>query len=467
MKREKLAAFLATLPAAQAARVFAAIEHDRARGGAGLPHDPLLASLRVRLKESEAAFPARPASAKRLFFSLFEDFFVTETGGAKRRGVIARASLDPIFSLIISDPACLAAAQAHHALEAALAAGAPVEASLSALHRAASDGFSALVAHANEDAHFRDDLAGRLGGTQALYDFAEIHLMLVAREPLAALRKRFLKPVAGVSEADIYELREIYAMARAVIPDAAPYMLLALCARMEAPWRAMRVYYHLAAARDGAIGPAADDARIIEESLFETLERLARGMESEADDGFNAEAARASLAYFLEFADGLAAEARRANDLDAVGRIDSLRGLAGDSLARFVELAHGAVRRAMPVRHAGGSSRLRALRPDFTRPLAPQATYAARAASAFLAGAGDLARRLGKPDLSAGAAPEAAAELKRYAGDLVIEIRAAEGEERKSARRLMEQALIVASGLLPADDIALLREKAHAAALSA
>jgi hypothetical protein len=31
----------------------------------------------------------------------------------------------------------------------------------------------------------------------------------------------------------------------------------------------------------------------------------------------------------------------------------------------------------------------------------------------------------------------------------------------------MEQALIVASGLLPADDIALLREKAHAAALSA
>jgi len=57
--------------------------------------------------------------------------------------------------------------------------------------------------------------------------------------------------------------------------------------------------------------------------------------------------------------------------------------------------------------------------------------------------------------------------MQRYARDLVSEIRAAEGEERASARRMMEHALDIARPLLPEDEIALLRERANAAAVTA
>ena len=58
-------------------------------------------------------------------------------------------------------------------------------------------------------------------------------------------------------------------------------------------------------------------------------------------------------------------------------------------------------------------------------------------------------------------------ETRRYAGDLISEIRAAEGEERMAARRLMDQVLDLAETMLPQGDVELLRQKSHAAAVSA
>lgn len=463
-KRARLLEFLGGLPSGAAGKLFAAIERDRAAGGAGLPHDLLLDRLRKQLLEREAPLPARIPTAQRLFFTPVEDFFVAFRPGKKRRARIARSSIGPVWALIRTDPACAGAARAAAALDAAIREGsANVEAFEDTMFIAAGEGIGRLLAHAEADRAFRADLAERLGGEAALEDLAEIHLLIGGAGELKAMQKAFPRPVGALTEEDLFEARRLFAQARAGAPDVAPYLLLALIGRMETPWRAVALYYHLAGARDAA----GEGAGVIVEALFEDLEGSARLLERDAEGDLDAQHAAIQLSHFADFAEGLAKEAQRAGDKVVVNRVEACRDIAAESLARFAEQSIAAVRKAMPVRHAGGSSRLMALRPDYARAPAPTAAAAAAEAARFLAGAGDIARRLGRPSVAEGLAEKAREEARRYAGDAVLEIRAAEGEDRASARRLMEHILAIAEPLLPADEIALLRDRALAAAHTA
>jgi hypothetical protein len=472
----RLEAFLGAMTPAAAGRLFAALEAAKAKGAdAGLPTAAMLASLRARLGADRAFFPPRPLTAQRLFFTPFEDFFITRRRGRKRRARIARGTLAPLWRLVMEDPALAEARASAVALDAAIARRetdlAPLE---DALAMSAALGFSRLVAHAETDQGFRADLGDRLApgegpqaGAAALLDLAEINLMLPARRHFMAARAAFPKPVAALSEEQLFEARAIYARASEEANDAAPYVLLLIAARMEAPWRALPLAQHIARAEDDTLAHAREDAELVLESLFDDLEAAARQLERDADDDLDAEEAAASLDHFADFAAGLIGEARAAGDAVTASRAEACRDIALAALARFCEQAIASVRKTQPVRHAGGSSRLKALRPDVERPLEPGAEARACAAAKFLAGAGGLAERLGRADAVASLVADACAEARRYAGDLVIEIRAGEGADRISARRRMEIALHVAEPLIPPAELALLKERAAAAAVSA
>lgn len=466
-KRARLLQFLGSLPNAAAAKLFAAIERG-ADPRAEFLHDLLIGELRAQLIQRDGPFPPRPLTAQRIFFTPVEDFFVAHRDGKKRRARIARSSIAPIWSLVTTDPACASAARAAAALDAALKDhSANIAAFEDAMFNAAGVGLGRLVAHAEADQTFRDDLAERLGGQAALYDLAEIQLLLSAVEHLKAMQAAFPKPIATLTEEELFEARRLYARARGEAPDVAPYLLLALIGRMETPWRALSLYYHLANSRDDRMGAAAEDAGIIVDALFEDLEGAARMLERDAEGDLDADDASLRVRHFADLAEGLAREARRANDNVVLNRVEACRDIAADSLARFWEQSLAALRRAMPVRHAGGSSRLAALRPDYSRPINPRAGASARDAARFLATSEEMARRLSRAAAASAVHKEAVDDARRYLGDVVVEIRAAEGEDRIAARRLMEHALAVAAPLLPADEIALLRERAQAAAVTA
>lgn len=467
-KRARLVEFLSALPASATTRLFGALESDQARGGVGLPHGFLLEILRREIVGRDLQFPTRPNSAERIFFEPFEDFFVAFRAGRKRRARIARSSIAAIWSLLMSDPAAAGAARAASALEAAIRKNAPdSQVFKEALFAAVGEGIERLLAHADADAAFRADLIDRLGGADGFEDFREINLLFAAVPQLRLLQAAFPRPVLPLTEEELFEARRLYAIARNEAPDAAPYLLLALMGRMEAPWKALPLYYHLSQSRDGALGPAHDEAAIMLEALLDDVEGLARLLERDAEVEFEAADANLHLAHFVAFAEGLAGEAARAGDRAVLNRIEAARDVGAGALERFTEQSLAALRRAMPVRHAGGSSRLMALRPDFARPLPPRAANAARQAAAFLAGAAATAEQLRRPEAGAHVFADAIDEARRYAGDLVLEIRAAEGEDRLAARRLMEHTLDIAEPLLPADEIGLLRERAKAAAMTA
>jgi hypothetical protein len=468
-KRRRLAAFLAALPPGAATKLFGALEKDRAAGGSGLPHGFLIDVLRRELVAGRRAFPSRPPTAERLFFTPFEDFLVAARSGERRRARIPRASLLKIWALLRADPAAASAARAAANLDAALAEGgaAGVAAAEEALFNAAGQSALRLTARAEADAEYRDDLAARLGGEDALADFFEIARLLAAVHHLKALQAAFPRPVGALGEESLYELRRLYAAAHVETPAAAPYLLYALMGRMDRPWRALRAHYHLKAARDPELAAAGEETGVVLEALIGDLDAALRLLERDGEEEFDAADAALHLRHFADLAEGIFAEALRAGDRATMTRIEAARDVAAGALDRFAEQSLAHLRRAMPVRQAGASSRLMALRPDFHRPLPPRAGSAARAAAAFLSGAPGLAERLDRAGAADAILTDALEEARRYAGDLVLEIRAAEGEDRLAARRLMEHVLDIAGPILPADEIALLRERAHAAAMTA
>ena len=477
-KMARLMGFLGGLPGAAASKLFATLEADKARGGLDLPHGEMLEKLRSRLFEENIPLPRRPLTAQRIFFEPFEDFFVAERRGRKRRARIARASINPIWSLVTDDPACLDASRAVQALNAAIReiplgeqpsgdAAQALADRTQEMFAAAEEGIGRLLAHAESDDVYRNDLADRLGGSTAYHDLVELQLMIDGADHLRKMQGAFKKPVATLTEEDLFNIRRIYAAAYAESQDAAPYVLLCLAARMDAPWRALGVYYHLRDAKDEALDHAQKDAVVISEVLFEDLESMARAMERDSGAAFHASEAGFRIRHFADFADGMQREAERRNDSVVVKRVEACRDVAADALDRFTEQSAAAMRKAMPVRHAGGSSRLMALRPDIGRLISPTLAREGHEAAQFLAQMDETSRRLKRRNNASDILGDTVNHAKRYANDLVTEIRAAEGEDRSAARRLMDHTLNLITPLLPEEEVGLLRDRASAAAISA
>lgn len=467
-KKERLSAFLGELPVAAAVKLFAAVEADMKKGGEGLPHGAILDDLRAALKARGAMPPKRPPDAKRLFFTPFEDFFVSIRTGKKRKGQIARTSLDPIWRVMMTDQAMTETALAAAALDDAIAGGADVKPMVNAMFIAAEAGLGRLCGHAQNSAASREALIGELGGEAAVQDLEELYALMEGVEMLRTLRAVVPSHSPSLTEEQYYELRQVFLSAYEQSPSLGGYMLLALKGRLEAPWRALGVYYHLARSADDKLMEARETVMALPESLFEDLEGIARALERAGSGQLDAQTALARLSYFSDFADGLSKHAVKAGDNVYLNRIEACRDIAGEAHERFAELALAAMRAAMPVRETRGSSRMVAPRPDISKPLNAETIDDARRAGSLIAAAPDTARRLGADPAPVEAlAADARKQAKTYADDLVAEIRAAEGPERDAAKRLLTHVLTVIAPLLKSDEIGLIRDRAAAAAVTA
>ncbi|MEM9617545.1 MAG: hypothetical protein AAF936_06255 [Pseudomonadota bacterium] len=466
-KREQLTAFLGGLATATALKLFAALEADRAGGGKGLPHDELIDDLRDRLLNRGAVLPPRRPDAKRLFFTPIEDFLIGAHSGGKRKAQIARSSLNPIWRLMMTDKTVGDAALAAASLDDALVGDKGVVALERALFIAAEAGLGRLCARAEEDAETRQRLVEELGGMAAYEDLCEIRQLLAGVESLKKLQRLIPSASPALTEEQHYELRSLFLSAHDQSRSAGAYVLLALKGRLEKPWRALGVYYHLARGADDRLRAAKEEVVVLPESLMHDLESLARALEIDCGQSLDADAAMLRVSYFTDFADGMARQAAKAGDNVYLNRVEACRDVAGEAHDRFAEQALTALRAVMPVRHGGGSSRLMSLRPDVSQSMTAARIEDAADAALLIAKAPDFAERLGADQFfTCSIASEAGEQLHTFARDLVMEIRAAEGETRKAARRMLDNILMVAAPLLDSDEIGHIRDRAAAASMS-
>ncbi|MEM8772628.1 MAG: hypothetical protein AAGD92_13360 [Pseudomonadota bacterium] len=467
-KREQLTAFLSGLPTVTAVKLFGALEMDRAAGPGGLPHNDLLDDLRRRLLSQGAVLPARRHDARRIFFTPFEDFFVGERQGRKRPGVIPRTSLGPIWRIMMRETALSEAAFAAAGLDDALQAGRETHDLQRGLFIAAEAGLGRLCDAALVEAGMRERLEEALGDPAAFADMQELRRLLGGVDFFRQLQRTIPSGASRLSEDHNYALRTQFLSAHEQSPKLAAFLLLALKGRLEKPWNALGLYYHFARSADERLHNARDAAAALPEALFEDLEALARALERDcaAGEAFDAEASRLRVAYFADYADGLASQAAKAGDNVLLNRVEACRDVAAEAFERFCELGLAALRASLPVREAGGS-RLMAPRPDYAYPLSARVVEKAGEAAAMIADAPALAKRLGAAaDVAGTIAGDARARLDGFANDLVTEIRAAEGAERKAARRMLESVLTIASPLLGEDERGLISDRASAAAIT-
>ena len=468
-KREQLIDFLGGLPTATAVKLFAAIEADRAAGGEKLPHHEILNNLRKRLLERGAVLPSRQADARRLFFTPFEDFYVGERQGRKRAGVIARPSLAPIWRLMMRETALSEAAFAAASLDEAIKAGRKTEDLEKALFISAEAGLGRVLDAAKVEEGARAHIGEMVGGDAAFADLTELHRLLAGVEHFRKLHEALPAGAGALSEDDLYALRSIFLAAHDQSPKLGAYILLAVKGRLEKPWRALALYYHLSRSADDRLEAAGDALAALPEALFEDLEAMARALERDgaAPEKFDAHAGRLRVGWFADYADGLAEQANKAGDNVALNRIDACRDVAAEAFERFCELALAASRAAMPLRRSSGSSFLMAQRPDYSAPPSPRAVEQAKEAAKLISSAKSYASRLGAAaDIAAGIAQEAREKMASFANDLIAEIRAAEGDERKAAERMLDQTLDIAEPLLDRENAGLIRDRAKAAAVA-
>ncbi len=467
-KREQLTAFLGSLPTATALKVFAALEADRIGGGKGLPHDELIDDLRERLISRGAVFPSRRLDAQRLFFTPFEDFLIGTHTGRKRKAHIARTSLNPIWRLLMTDKASSDTALAAACLDDALIAGDKSPALERALFIAAEAGLGRLCARADHDAQGRRNLINDLGSEDAVDDMMEIHHLLAGVDSLQSLQQLIPSATPALTEEQYYELRSLFLAAHDQSPGTGANVLLALKGRLEKPWRALGVYYHLARGADDRLRAAKDEVIVLPESLISDLEFMARALEADCAGPLDADAAMMRVSYFADFADGMARQAAKSGDNVYLNRIEACREVAGEALDRFAEQALASLRAVLPVRHSGGASKLASLRPDITRHIKAARIEDATDAALLIAKSPEFAQRLGADQyFSSSIASESREQIHRFASDLVTEIRAAEGGKRKAAQRMLANTLMVAESLLDCDEIDQIRDRASTASMTA
>ncbi|MEM6413660.1 MAG: hypothetical protein AAF720_03285 [Pseudomonadota bacterium] len=514
----RLTSYLDALPLGAMLKLFAALEAERLRPSEdSLPYDAMLRVLREAVAEAGASFPPRPLNAKRLFFRPIEDFLTPIRSGPKRRGRIPRSSLDPIWRLLKSndirlvtrkttqaqqeqtvspgaklDPIALSENDvainqfvkefkrsavdfrvAEKSFQSALEDGAP-EATLTEkrtlLFAVGRARIKTLLQIASHDQHARRALVGYLGGGKeglaVLEDLLEIGTLFSIAPEIEALQARFPKPIADLTETDLFDIRNIYRDAVAVAPEAAAGVLLSLVGRLSAPWRAIRLYLHLKSAEDQQLTEIDRDADSLLALLFDDLEVLARALERDATDGFDGQGAWVRLQYFSEYADGIIKEARLVRETVIINRAEASREIAAAACERTTEQAAFKVRALLPTKGSAGSSRLTTRRPQITE--ISSATYGdAIAAATFLSKVEALQSRLKVSDMIAHKVEVIRKELHRYAHDLIVEIRAAEGDRRRCAKRHMERVIKVGEQLLSPADIKSLTEKMVDASVSA
>ena len=466
-KRRQLSAFLGSLSDATALKLFAALDIDRLSGGRDLPHDDLLSDLRTRMLERGAPLPPRIKDARRIFFTPFEDFFVGEHSEKKRPLRISRTSLAPIWNLILSDPRLADAAKAAKEIDAKAIKNESNANLLAKFFDAAREGLSSLAAEAEANTEYRGSIIRSLGSKQALQDLYEIEKISQSFEFINRLHDLAPSNAPSLSEDQIYKLRALFLDAYGRSPEAGLVVLAALKGRLERPWRALAVYYNLARSADDQLRKAQETVSLLPQQLFEDIETLARVLVQDGGGEFDADSARVKITYLCDYADGLAKEAGKVGDNVFLNRIEACREVAAEAHERFVEQAMTALRKAMPVRQAGGSSRLMSVRPDFSAPLSSDDVEAAHDAALYIAAACDVVRRLGvDPDYCETIANEVREKTETYANDLVTEIRAAEGASRRSAKIALESVLNFSEPILKSDVAGLIRDRAAAAAVS-
>lgn len=454
-KKTQLTDFLGQVPDEIAARLARAIEIDRLVGNTGLPHDDILKALRPQL--TKAGVAPRTPSPQRFFCRPFEDLLVSEVSAKKRKGRIARASIQPVWNWLSTE----LIPEAHAALITRIrfailnSRDDEVQAKCAELWNAAS----AALKDALRNERTRVQVVKKLGpGTTE--DAAEIAVVLSAAQSMLALQEIVPKPLPALTEEHTLQLRGLYDRLVEIDPDAAPYVALVTMRRLAKPYEALRLAAVVSKKTTDTV-ISATDLGAVGEVLFDDMETHAAKLTNIRPPDFEINSLLEHLAAFTEISSGIVKELGIRRDGAWGQRLSKTRSAVAASMEALLDRAPKEIMAALP--HRSGSGFANRPQPlDLSH--APDGERVVRAmryacliahtkpfavAASFNAKLGDVTEK-------------AATELRAVAEELLEATRAA--DKATFAEQYFEIAADLCSQVLGAEDAELLRRRARVAA---
>jgi hypothetical protein len=445
-KTGMLLAFLGSLPGHMASRLARAVEVDRLMDGTALPHEDILAGLRQTLRQG--AYD-RTRSPLRLFCVPFEDLLVNAPGKAKLKGVIARASVVPVWVWV--SRTLIAAESTRYAAEVrSLALAGKAE---DAEMRAAA--FWPLAAEALKAA-LADEKAARqqLGGDMAVADAREMALMLAAGPAITKLQALLIPPAPALRDNLLWDVRAIYDEIAQTLPDAAPYVAVVAMNRLAKPCEALRLPQMVSRHSDDTL-ISQTDMGLIGEILMARLQGLGTAIAAQRHPAFDDRALLEDVRGFAELSSAFVKEIEMRRDGEWGQRLLKERGEVGKAMDALMERAPREFAAALPLQKGSGPRTA-----DFGRAVAAEKQELALRYARLVAGSRNFAAAASFAARQKDCAEEISAYLRRYNEDLVKALR---GPQREVALSQFALCAELTALLFSGEEAQLLHRRARAA----
>ncbi len=469
--RRKLKELLARLPDRVARPLAVAVEFDRLEGGA-MPHDVILEGLRPALQRTGLRRTGVP-TPERLFCEPFEDLVLTESATAKRRGRIARESLEPLLRYV-SEALLPEAWQAYAKVvaEATRKSDAPARRlAVVRFHAEAAQALARKLSPLKPDTPAYKAQAKEMGGARVLEDAREIGVVLEASPAFLALREAVPQGIKRLDPGIVARIGEIYEALNNDFPVHAGYVPLIAMRRFAKPWMVMELLKEMTR--------ETGDRRLVDtnlgfavEVLLDDIELAALHIAALKPGALRAGEALSHLEFFAEAVTGFV----QPIDIHRQGvwgqRLLKARGMVGDAMNALLGRLAREMEQALPVQGGrrgggGGSGGGGAVKPDTRQwPEAERGECAVELAR-FLSGAGAYSSRAAFGIAHKAAQDEVSKFLSGYGQALVEEIRRGDKEAAARLEAHLLSLLRLTELALGPSDAELLRRRAMAASRAA
>ncbi|MGH6827751.1 MAG: hypothetical protein ACREFW_02430 [Rhizomicrobium sp.] len=440
--------FLGALPEQAASKLARAVEMDRLMDGTGLPHEAILMGLRSSLRNVRP--PSRTQTPQRLFCQPFEDLLSSEARSAKQKGVVARASVTPVWTWILDVLLPQEAQNYIHDVKALILAAKHEEAI------ARAEIFCAAAASAM-GAAFADTtalkaLSKRLG-QDALADAREMALLLAEGPEMRKVQERLPKPHPRLAEDIVWQLRDSYDTLIARNPDAAPYVAVVAMNRLQRPCEALRLPL-LICRQTGDALISRTDMGLVGEILFGRMDSLQGAIMAAKPNSFDAETLLAQVATFSDLSSSVVKEIEVRRNGQWGQRLLKDRAAVGNVMDGFMDRAVKEIVPTLPMQK--GTS-------DFSRLAPPEKRVAAFNYARLVGGARRFAAAASFAAKQKTTWEEISNHLRRYIEDAVKELKRPDGERRKIAEAQLNYCAELAAVLFSAEEAELIHRRVRAA----
>ena len=442
-----LKAFLGSLSGDAASRLASAVETDRLLDGRVLPHAAILEGLRPVLRDANAG---RTPTPLRLFCRPFEDILTCATRKTKQKGVIARASILPVW-LWLGRDLIPAETEAYITETKALIVARKYA---EATRRAES--FWKLAGEALAAGAQTREARTALGDVLILEDAREMALLLPAGADMLRIQEVLVRPVAKLSEDILWGLRAVYDDLAARLPDVAPYVAVVTMNRLVHPWEALRLPMQICRQTNDTL-ISQTDMGLVGEILFRRMEVLRDAILGTRHPFFEPETLLDQVQHFTEMSSAIVKEIEIKRDGEWGQRLLKERSQTGNVMDGFMERAMREVSAAMPMQKGTGGTA------DFSRAIDEEKRDLALryvklvVGSRNFAAAGSFAakQKLAMEDISA--------YLRRYIEDVVKELRGSDAARRAVAETQFQLCVEMTTLVFSDKEAELLQRRGRAA----